>query len=149
MLTIPLSSTSSSWSPQFFLLYNHHVSAISSEEYLSLIVLSEFSGTPVLIQKKQQNQRFQFTEPNAGHGLRKWVCRWWKQHFWGQPKPERLFVFSSEVWSTHPQYEPMQLLVSSPFSTKRDQAQLCRLQWGCVSGGSEFTSIFTCGAPSA
>lgn len=140
-----------------YLLLHHHRSFlftsgiyhVSTEEYLSLLVLSEFSWTPVLIQTEQQDQHFQFPQPSTGRGLRKWVCRWWEQHFWGQPEAEGLFVSSQELWSTQQQREPVQLLVTSPTSAQWDQAQLCWLQWGCVPGGWEFTPIVTCGALSA
>lgn len=121
----------------------------STEEYLSLLVLSEFSRTPVLIPTEQPDQPFQFPQPDTSRGLPNSVCRWWEQHFWGQPESEGLFVSSQESWSTRQQHEPVQLLVASSASNQWDQAQLYRLQWGCFSGGWEFTPVITCGAPSA
>lgn len=120
----------------------------STEEYLSLLVLSEFSRTPVFIPTEQPDQPFQFPQPDTSRGLRNGVCRWWEQHFWGQPESEGLFVSSQESWSTRQQHEPVQLLVASSASNQWDQAQLYRLQWGCFSGGWEFTPVITCGAPS-
>lgn len=136
------------------LLLHHHRSFlcassmyhVSTEEYLSLLVLSEFSWTPVLIQTEQQDQCFQFPQPSAGRRLRKRVCRWREQHFWGRPKKEGLFVPAQKLWPTQQQYEPAQLLVASAAST---QAQLSRLQWGCDFGGWEFTPLVTHGARSA
>lgn len=118
-------------------------------DYLSLLVISEFSWTPLLIQKEQQDQPFQLPKPSPGCGLRKWICRWWEQHFWGQPQSEGLFFFPPKEGSTQQQYEPVQLLFASQISAPGDQAQLCRLQWGCVSGGWECAPLVTWGAPSA
>lgn len=121
----------------------------STEEYLSLLVFSEFSRTPVLRPTEQPDQPFQFPQPDTWRGLRNGVCGWWEQHFWGQPESEGLFVSSQESWSTRQQHQPVQLLVASSASNQWDQAQLYRLQWGCFSGGWEFTPIVTCGAPPA
>lgn len=120
-----------------------------TEEYLSLLVLSEFSRTPVFIPTEQPDQPFQFPQPDMWRGLRNWVCRWWEQHFWGQPESEGLFVSSQESWSTRQQHEPVQLLVASSASSQWDQAKHYRLQWGCFSGGWEFTPLLTCRAASA
>lgn len=41
-----------------------------TEEYLSLLVLSELSWTPVPIEAEQQDQHFQFPQSREGRGLR-------------------------------------------------------------------------------
>lgn len=128
----------------YLLISMYHVSI---GEYLLSLVLSEFSWTPALIQTKQQDQRCQFPKPNPGHGLRKWVCWWWEQHFWGQPESKRIPISSPKEWSTQQQYESVQLLATSPASAQWDQAQLCRLQWNCVSHGWECTPIITTSGP--
>lgn len=126
---------SSSSSPPSFPVCKQEMCCASTEEYLSLLVLSEFSWTPVLTTTEQPDQPFQFPQPGTWRGLRNRVCRWWEQHFWGQLESEGLFVSSQESWSTRQQHEPVQHLVASSASNHWDQAQLYRQQWGCFSGG--------------
>lgn len=60
--------------PQHFTLFPEWQNVnVSTEEYVSPSVLSEFSRTPVLVEAEQQDQRVQL--PQSREGLGKRVCR--------------------------------------------------------------------------